>query len=164
MADAGRSGGGADAAGSAAGAFGLVGGSLPAAAQTQFSIATGTTGAVYYPLGGAMANILSKKVPGWAVTAEATAQGRNARPDGNPASGSYFRSDHFPLAKRGVPMAYSTVYRMLQTLSYAGLLLPAGTRGRHPCYRPSSAVLNAWQARPSPVSGVGLSGPTSPSA
>jgi Zn-dependent M28 family amino/carboxypeptidase len=40
------------------------------------------------------------------VTAEATAQGRTARPDGNPASGSYFRSDHFPLAKRGVPMAY----------------------------------------------------------
>lgn len=40
------------------------------------------------------------------VTAEATIQGRNARPDGNPASGSYFRSDHFPLAKRGVPMAY----------------------------------------------------------
>jgi Zn-dependent M28 family amino/carboxypeptidase len=40
------------------------------------------------------------------VTAEATRQGRNARPDGNPASGSYFRSDHFPLAKRGVPMAY----------------------------------------------------------
>ena len=66
--------------------------------------------------------------------------------------------------QRGVPMAYSTVYRMLQTLSYAGLLLPAGTHGRHPCYRPSSAVLNAWQARPSPVSGVGLSGPTSPSA
>jgi Zn-dependent M28 family amino/carboxypeptidase len=40
------------------------------------------------------------------VTAEATAQGRTAKPDGNPASGSYFRSDHFPLAKRGVPMAY----------------------------------------------------------
>lgn len=40
------------------------------------------------------------------VAAEATAQGRTARPDGNPASGSYFRSDHFPLAKRGVPMAY----------------------------------------------------------
>lgn len=68
------------------------------------------------------------------------------------------------LTQRGVPMAYSTVNRMLQTLSYAGLLLPAGTRRRHPCYRPSSAVLNAWQARPSPVSGVGLSGPTSPSA
>jgi TRAP transporter TAXI family solute receptor len=41
--------------------------------KKQLSIATGTTGAVYYPLGGAMANILSKKVPGWAVTAEATA-------------------------------------------------------------------------------------------
>ena len=40
------------------------------------------------------------------VTAEATRQGRTARPDANPASGSYFRSDHFPLAKRGVPMAY----------------------------------------------------------
>jgi hypothetical protein len=32
------------AAGSAAGAFGLVGGAFPVAAQTQFSIATGTTG------------------------------------------------------------------------------------------------------------------------
>lgn len=40
------------------------------------------------------------------VTAEAIRQGRTAKPDGNPASGSYFRSDHFPLAKRGVPMAY----------------------------------------------------------
>lgn len=58
------------AAGSAAGAFGLAG---TASAQAQFSIATGTTGGVYYPLGGAMANLLSKKVPGWAVTAEATA-------------------------------------------------------------------------------------------
>jgi TRAP transporter TAXI family solute receptor len=62
------------AAGSVAGAFGLAG-TWPgiASAQSQFSIATGTTGAVYYPLGGAMANILSKKVSGWAVTAEATA-------------------------------------------------------------------------------------------
>ncbi|MFC5345514.1 M28 family metallopeptidase [Brevundimonas staleyi] len=33
-------------------------------------------------------------------------QGREVRPDSNPASGVYFRSDHFPLAKRGVPMAY----------------------------------------------------------
>jgi hypothetical protein len=36
------------------------------------------------------------------------------------------------LTRRGVPMAYSTVYRMLQTLSYAGLLLPAGTHGAPP--------------------------------
>jgi Zn-dependent M28 family amino/carboxypeptidase len=34
-------------------------------------------------------------------------QGREIEPDGNPAAGSYFRSDHFPLAKRGVPMAYA---------------------------------------------------------
>ena len=34
-------------------------------------------------------------------------QGRTILPDGNPASGVYFRSDHFPLAKRGVPMAYA---------------------------------------------------------
>ncbi len=37
----------------------------------------------------------------------AMAQGRTVAPDTNPAAGSYFRSDHFPLAKRGVPMAYS---------------------------------------------------------
>ena len=48
------------AAGGAAGALGLAGGwPGTASAQAQFSIATGTTGAVYYPLGGAMANILS---------------------------------------------------------------------------------------------------------
>ena len=59
------------ATGAASAAFAL---GRPALAQAkQMSIATGTTGAVYYPLGGAMANILSKKVPGWAVTAEATA-------------------------------------------------------------------------------------------
>ncbi|MGQ3039825.1 MAG: M28 family metallopeptidase [Brevundimonas sp.] len=34
------------------------------------------------------------------------AQGRTIQPDANPASGGYFRSDHFPLAKRGVPMTY----------------------------------------------------------
>lgn len=47
--------------------------SATAQEKRQLSIATGTTGGVYYPLGGAMANILSKKVPGWSVTAEATA-------------------------------------------------------------------------------------------
>ncbi|MFN3353678.1 MAG: M28 family metallopeptidase [Brevundimonas sp.] len=33
-------------------------------------------------------------------------QGRQIVPDANPSAGTYFRSDHFPLAKRGVPMAY----------------------------------------------------------
>ena len=38
----------------------------------NLSIGTGGTGGVYYPLGGGMANILSKNVPGWQATAEVT--------------------------------------------------------------------------------------------
>ena len=47
---------------------------LPAAAQQQnrISITTGGTGGVYYPLGGGMAAILSKYVPGMQATAEVT--------------------------------------------------------------------------------------------
>ena len=41
------------------------------------------------------------------LAAAAGRQGRSIEPDSNPAAGSYFRSDHFPLAKRGVPMAYA---------------------------------------------------------
>ncbi|HZQ60689.1 MAG TPA: TAXI family TRAP transporter solute-binding subunit, partial [Casimicrobiaceae bacterium] len=45
----------------------------PALAQTQrISITTGGTGGVYYPLGGAMANVLSKYLPGLQATAEVT--------------------------------------------------------------------------------------------
>jgi len=56
---------------------GLVAGSLfagDASAQQnkQLSIVTGGTGGVYYPLGGGLANLLSKNVPGWAATAEVT--------------------------------------------------------------------------------------------
>ena len=48
--------------------------SLPAYAQQQsrISITTGGTGGVYYPMGGGMANILSKYVPGLQATAEVT--------------------------------------------------------------------------------------------
>jgi hypothetical protein len=45
---------------------------VPAAAQNRISITTGGTGGVYYPLGGGMANILSKNVPGLSATAEVT--------------------------------------------------------------------------------------------
>ena len=46
---------------------------LPFAAQAQnMSIATGGTGGVYYPLGGGMAAVLSKYVPGMQATAEVT--------------------------------------------------------------------------------------------
>jgi TRAP transporter TAXI family solute receptor len=46
----------------------------PTHAQEKYSlsIATGGTGGVYYPLGGGMANILSKYVPGLQATAEVT--------------------------------------------------------------------------------------------
>ena len=40
------------------------------------------------------------------IATAAQAQGRTMVPEANPAAGSYYRSDHFPLAKRGVPMAY----------------------------------------------------------
>ncbi len=40
------------------------------------------------------------------LVAVATAQGRGIVPDAGAAAGIYFRSDHFPLVKRGVPMSY----------------------------------------------------------
>ena len=44
-----------------------------APAQTnRISISTGGTGGVYYPLGGGLANILSRNVPGLQATAEVT--------------------------------------------------------------------------------------------
>lgn len=49
----------------------LVAGSV-LAQQRTLSIATGGTGGVYYPLGGGLANVLSKYVPGLQATAEVT--------------------------------------------------------------------------------------------
>src|SRR5262249_9571792 len=48
----------------------LVGG--VAAQQRSIAIATGGTGGVYYPLGGGLANILSKSLPGLQAAAEVT--------------------------------------------------------------------------------------------
>jgi len=47
----------------------------PLGAQTaqQIAIATGTTGGVYFPLGGALANYLTRGIPGVSATAEVTA-------------------------------------------------------------------------------------------
>ena len=42
------------------------------AQQTSIAIATGGTGGVYYPLGGGMANVLSKNLPGFVATARVT--------------------------------------------------------------------------------------------
>jgi TRAP transporter TAXI family solute receptor len=43
-----------------------------AQAAQQLAIATGTTGGVYYPLGGALANYLSRGIPGMSATVEVT--------------------------------------------------------------------------------------------
>ena len=52
---------------------GLVLSSLAVAQEkVQLSIGTGGTGGVYYPLGGGIANVLSKSVPGMSATAEVT--------------------------------------------------------------------------------------------
>ena len=46
---------------------------VPAVAQTKtYAIGTGGTGGVYYPMGGAVANVLSKNLPGVQATAEVT--------------------------------------------------------------------------------------------
>jgi len=44
----------------------------PALAQTRLSIATGGTGGVYYPLGGGLANVLTRSLTGVEATAEVT--------------------------------------------------------------------------------------------
>ena len=44
----------------------------PRSSRARISITTGGTGGVYYPMGGGMANILSKYVPGLQATAEVT--------------------------------------------------------------------------------------------
>jgi TRAP transporter TAXI family solute receptor len=51
-----------------------IGTALPALAQqgSRISITTGGTGGVYYPMGGGMANVLSKYIPGLQATAEVT--------------------------------------------------------------------------------------------
>ena len=51
----------------------LAAGMLSFAVQAQnISIATGGTGGVYYPMGGGIAAVLSKHVPGMQATAEVT--------------------------------------------------------------------------------------------
>ena len=54
-------------------AAGFAAGAALAQPKVNISIATGPTGGVYYPLGGGLANVLSRYVPGYAANAEATA-------------------------------------------------------------------------------------------
>jgi TRAP transporter TAXI family solute receptor len=55
-----------------AGCAALIAGGAVAQQQRAISIATGGTGGVYYPMGGGLANVLSKHVPGIQATAEVT--------------------------------------------------------------------------------------------
>jgi TRAP transporter TAXI family solute receptor len=50
----------------------LLGGAAIAQQQLNIAIATGGTGGVYYPMGGGMANVLSKNLPGMQATARVT--------------------------------------------------------------------------------------------
>jgi uncharacterized protein len=50
----------------------LAGAALAQQKSNRLSIATGGTGGVYYPLGGGLANVLSKSLPGVEATAEVT--------------------------------------------------------------------------------------------
>jgi uncharacterized protein len=50
-----------------------IGTSVPAQKGVRLSIATGGTGGVYYPMGGGLANIISKYIPEAEATAEVTA-------------------------------------------------------------------------------------------
>jgi len=54
-------------------ALALVGGPALSQEKINLSIVTGPTSGVYYPLGGGMAAVLSKHVPGFSANAEATA-------------------------------------------------------------------------------------------
>jgi hypothetical protein len=54
------------------GSFLVIAGGVTAQEKVQLSIGTGGTGGVYYPLGGGIANVLSKTVPGMSATAEVT--------------------------------------------------------------------------------------------
>lgn len=50
----------------------LAAGCGPSSAETYLSLGTGGVTGVYYPLGGALANIITKNIPGYNCTAEST--------------------------------------------------------------------------------------------
>lgn len=52
--------------------LGLLAAPVAAQEKVTLSIGSGNTGGVYYPLAGGMAQVLTKSIPGWQVTAEVT--------------------------------------------------------------------------------------------
>lgn len=101
-------------------ASGLAGTSLlgaPAfAQQTTIAIATGGTGGVYYPLGGGMANVLSKTLPGVVATARVTG--------GSVANLQLIGSKQSEIALVQVDAAYDAIKGIEK---FAGNVVPART-------------------------------------
>ena len=74
----------------------------------------------------------------------ATAQGRIVRPDPTPEKGSYYRSDHFPFARKGVPSVNAG-----GGIEYVGRPPGYGTKVqedyvRNDYHKPSDAVRPDW--------------------
>lgn len=109
---------------------------LPAAAEgvTRLSIATGTTGGVYYPVGGAMAQIWNQHVPGVEAVAEATGasvenlrliergESQVALVQGDVAYNAYYGQEQFqgrPIAVRTLIVMYPNVYHAVSLKSIA---------------------------------------------
>ncbi len=74
----------------------------------------------------------------------AAAQGRVVRPDPMPEKGSYYRSDHFPFARKGVPSvnAGGGIDYVGRPAGYGKSLLEAYIRNDY--HKPSDAVRSDW--------------------
>ena len=117
---------------------------LTAGAQTRFlSLSTGGPGGVYFPLGGAMADVLSRNMPGVIVTAESTAASvENARLVGNGFSdmgmvlGSVAYAAHHGQAPFDAPMDIVALFQLypapqhLVVLKESGITSVNDLRGR----------------------------------
>jgi Zn-dependent M28 family amino/carboxypeptidase len=74
----------------------------------------------------------------------AAAQGRVVKPDPTPEKGSYYRSDHFPFARKGIPSIHAG-----GGIEYLGKPADYGTRVReayvrNDYHKPSDAVTPGW--------------------
>ena len=119
-----------------------------AAGVTRLSVATGTTGGVYYPVGGAMAEIWSRHVPGVEAVAEATGasvenlrlidrgESQVALVQGDVAYDAFYGRERFegrPIRVQTLLVMYPNVYHAVSLQSIAqrlGLRRFSDVRGR----------------------------------
>lgn len=107
-----------------------------AGAQTRFlSLSTGGPGGVYFPLGGAMADLLSRHMPGVIVTAESTAASvENARLVGNGLSdmgmvlGSVAYNAHHGLPPFERPLDIVALFQMYPAPQHLVVLKESGIK------------------------------------